>query len=36
MGICIVRKLHIGFDKMGYQVNIFSYFLAKTYVVGTH
>ena len=27
---------HIGLDKSGYQVNIFSYFSMKTFVEGTH
>ena len=27
---------YISLDKSGYPVNIFFYFLAKTYVVGTH
>ena len=31
-----LRKIFIGQDKNGYQVNIFSYFSMKTYVVDTH
>ena len=30
------RHVIIGLDKSGYQVNIFTYFSSKIYVVGTH
>ena len=32
----VKNTIFIGLDKSGYQVNIFSYFSMKTYVVGTH
>ena len=32
----ILQCHSIGLEKSGYQVNIFSYFCMKTYVVGTH
>ena len=39
-GFHLISREHmpnpIGLDKRGYQVNIFSYFSTKTYIVGTH
>ena len=32
----LLTPFHIGLNKSGYQVNIFSYFSTKTYIVGTH